>query len=168
MTTVHTKDYLETKYASPDPWGYQTHPDDALRKRLIIGACPVSGSALDIGAGEGWITKGLPAQYIAAIELSDVARKRIPTGIRALDHLPDHMRGSFNLVLLSGVMYEHYLWRDMWRWAWDAVAVGGCVVACNILEHEVIPQTFVDRDYEFVFPYRSKHEHLIRWRAPGT
>lgn len=107
-------DEIEKGYEKPDPWGYRTNPDDERRKELICciaarfgdrspGRFPFS-RALDIGAGEGWITERLPASEIHGYELSNNAAARFPPGVvRAAPPT-----GKYDLVTACGVWYRHY------------------------------------------------------------
>ena len=86
---MQSKDEIEKEYQTPDPWGFQTHPDDAARKQIILNALTLGANkpmrfkrALDIGAGEGWITKDLPADEIFGFEISDTAASRFPANVK--------------------------------------------------------------------------------------
>lgn len=111
----HTPEYLEEKYKTSDPWGYQRTDHDAERKRRILHACMAGRngigyeSALDIGAGEGWITKDLPASNLYGLEISENAVRRWPSGItRFQSAFPEHEEICFDLIVASGVLYDHY------------------------------------------------------------
>lgn len=111
---------LERTYDKPDPWGYQTNPADIERKQKIIRTIseiagfgwgvPGMGfdSALDIGCGEGWITKDLPAKKVYGHEMSNQARSRWPSNIKQFVDWPGR---NFDLVLATGVLYENYSWQ---------------------------------------------------------
>lgn len=65
--------------------------------------------ALDIGAGEGFITKDLPAKEIFAYEISDNASSRLPENVKRTTQ-PE---GKYDLIIATGVLYEQYNWREM-------------------------------------------------------
>ena len=79
---MQTKQELEEWYERVDPWDYTVTPDDLYRKQFYLIVLDDLGQsydrALDIGAGEGFITKDLPAEQIHAIEMSDAAANRFP------------------------------------------------------------------------------------------
>ena len=104
---------IEAWYETPDPWRYETNPDDIKRKKMILGMLGRRKfvRALDLGAGEGWISKDLPAQYIEGYELSDTAKKRFPPNVHAIDEPFD----SYDLVVATGVLYKQYDWRNIVR-----------------------------------------------------
>ena len=99
---------LDAQYKTPDPWGFQSHPDDAMRKARILELLKPYGpfvNALDIGAGEGWITKDLPAKHLFGFEGSDTAASRFPHNVtRVLD--PENSK--YDLIVATGVMYTQY------------------------------------------------------------
>lgn len=153
---IHTTEYLEAKYATPDPWGYQTHPDDLERKDRILEAANQQSHffarALDIGAGEGWITGHLPALCKYAIETSDTAASRFPEDVIRIDE-PE---GVYDLVLATGVLYLHYDVRLFHEWIIEYAT--GVILTCNLEDSEVpLP---LEPIYEERFPYRGRVQHL--------
>lgn len=107
---MQTLEELENWYANPDPWAYETNPDDAERKKRILNILPGKYKrALDIGCGEGWVTKDLPVQEIHGLELSETARARFPANVKSVTE-PE---GEYDLIVATGVLYEHYDWREM-------------------------------------------------------
>lgn len=156
---AQTKAELDEFYMEPDPWGYESHPDDQLRKDFILAAVnryrPVAGRTLDIGAGEGFITRDIPGR-VSVIETSDTAAERLP------DHIERIYEPSvkFELVLACGVLYAHYEVDQIYRWINRAIATGGHIITCNIKEWEVsrLPKNkLVDIR---TFPYREYTEVL--------
>lgn len=100
---------IERNYEQPDPWGYQTNEDDQKRKRTIIEVATFFGPyqrCLDIGAGEGWITKDYPAKELHGYEYSNNAAARFPETVKRVV-VPI---GKYDLVCATGVMYGHYNW----------------------------------------------------------
>lgn len=156
---METKDQLDNFYNRVDPWGFQTNPEDHNRKRIILEVLESFGffrNALDIGAGEGWITKDLPAEEIYAIEASEKAKSRLPENVIAIDE-PE---GKYDLILATGVLYQHY---DCQRFL-EIIRnhAGGIVLTCNIADWEhpdvkTLPFTQMD---EQRFPYREYTQQL--------
>lgn len=158
---MQSKYELEQWYEKKDPWGYEKNPDDKFRKDLILTA--VKGKyerALDIGAGEGWITKDLPAKEIHAIELSDEASKRFPDTITRIFE----PKGTYDLIIACGVLYEQYDWKQMLKWIEESAT--DTVLTCNILSWEMGLPNLPDFNmvYETTFPYRDYKEHLCLYR----
>lgn len=168
---------IEKSYETPDPWGFQSNPEDAKRKARFIEVCKEHApgkakrfkKALDIGAGEGWITKDLPARAKHAFELSRQAAARLPKNVK---DVPDP-RGGYDLVTACGVLYTHYnhqLFFDLMR---DQVVSGGVVVTCNIKawEHKsmsdrrFIEETLgLEQIHEETFAYREYVQQLRVFR----
>lgn len=104
---------IEDWYATPDPWGYETNAHDIKRKKVILSALGHRrfNRALDLGAGEGWISKDLPAKYINGYELSETAKRRFPPNVCAIDK----PFGRYDLVIATGVLYKQYDWHSIMR-----------------------------------------------------
>jgi CO dehydrogenase/acetyl-CoA synthase epsilon subunit len=103
---------IEEWYKQADPWNYLCNPDDLTRKEKIIAKLseyPTFQRALDIGGGEGWISKDLPAKSIEVYEVSENARKRLPEGILGVTEAT----GNYDLVVATGVLYQHYHFEQM-------------------------------------------------------
>lgn len=113
--SFQTKAELDKWFESPDPWNYEVNKDDKYRKDKIYDAIASFAPykrALDIGAAEGFITRGLPAKAIEAIEISDKAANRMPHNIKRV-HEP---KGMYDLIIATGVLYPHYNWKLMRKW----------------------------------------------------
>lgn len=112
---MQSKEDLEQWYEKRDPWGYEINPDDLIRKENILEALEPYGQfkrALDIGCGEGFITRDLPADEIQGQEISDRARKRLPHGIMGVKYPTE----KYDLVVATGVLYPQYDWRQILQW----------------------------------------------------
>ena len=96
-----------------DPWGYKSNSDDIYRKDRIISLAkeyaPVAGfsKALDIGAGEGWITMDLPAEEIFGYDASALAMSRFPSNVKPLYRV----LGRYDCIIATGVLYDSYNYR---------------------------------------------------------
>jgi 2-polyprenyl-3-methyl-5-hydroxy-6-metoxy-1,4-benzoquinol methylase len=116
---LQPKEEIEQFYETPDPWGYKTREDDAIRKALIIGAIPVDDyeSVLDIGCGEGFITETLPGEKVLGIDISEKAIERTKPTPRiryiAGDINEMHLSPrSVDLVIATGALYPHYVTKE--------------------------------------------------------
>jgi hypothetical protein len=159
---TQSREELEDWYKTPDPWGFQTHPNDADRKARILAAMKRPGPkykrALDVGCGEGWITKDLPATLIHGLELSRTARARIPKPVVAIEE-PD---GKYDLILVSGVLYRQFDYESIHRMVANHAAKGATVVTCHIKDWEMpLPG---EAEHVEEFPYREYTEVLRRYR----
>jgi hypothetical protein len=159
---TQSREELEDWYKTPDPWGFQTHPADADRKQRILDAIKRPGPkykrALDVGCGEGWITKDLPATLIHGLELARTARARIPKPVVAIEE-PD---GKYDLILVSGVLYRQFDYQSIHDMVARHAAARATVVTCHIKDWEMpLPG---EAEHVEEFPYREYTEVLRRYR----
>lgn len=156
---MQSKKDIEEWYSNPDPWFYQTTPDDQLRKEIILEVLSPFGQfdkALDIGAGEGFITKDLPAKEIYAIEISDNAAARLPKNIKRLTK----PNGSYDLIICTGMLYGHYDYQLFHKWIIRHIADGGIVLTSNIKEWEMNNLPIEKQIHEQEFKYREFTQKL--------
>jgi hypothetical protein len=147
------KENLEDFYADPDPWRFQETPDDAERKAKILAALTPYGMfdmALDLGAGEGWLTRDLPAYVRDGYELSDTAAARFPHFVNRVLH-PSN---KYDLVVATGVLYPQYDWQEL------IGLINTCseriILTCNIMEWEVGTHLIHGKQvFDMEFPYRN-------------
>lgn len=163
---MQSKADIEDWYSKPDPWAYESTEDDQLRKEIILEALSPFGRfkrALDIGSGEGWITKDLPADKIYAIEFSDNAAARLPRNITRLTK----PNGSYDLIICTGMLYKHYDYQLFHKWIIRHTAVGGIVLTCSIGEWEVNNLPREKQIHTQEFPYRQYRQLLrvFKWSA---
>lgn len=147
---------LNHRYRKRDPWGYEINPEDTRRKRIIIDSLRRLNirfeKALDIGCGEGFITRDLPAQEIYGFDISDVAMSRLPASIIRLDTI----KGNYDLVVATAVLYKKY----NCQWILDQVrkVATHIILICNIKHRE--KRILKNPIYEYRFPYREIVERL--------
>ncbi len=135
MTPEH-REKLIRDYQRTDPWGFQTHPDDAARKEIILRALAPRrfSAALDFGCGEGWITKDLPAGMIYGWDVVPAALARCPPYILRWD---GETPATFDLVVATGVLYSWYDGAEVVERLRRAAS--GLVLTCH-MAHEEIPE----------------------------
>lgn len=158
---MQSKEELENWYSTPDPWGYTQNPEDTKRKEIILSYLTEHKKALDIGAGEGWITKDIPAQIIHALEISDKASSRFPTNVTRVT-TPDT---DYDLIVACGVLYQQYDWQRMI----DILKTSKkTILTCNISDWELGLEQLGKPDVEIYFPYRNYQEHLCVYNVVTT
>jgi hypothetical protein len=102
---MQTKNELEEWYNRVDPWDYYEHEDDKLRKHKILSVLPKTyDKSLDIGCGEGFITKDLPSKEIYGYDLSNTAMSRLPKNVKMVDNFEK----KYDLVISTGTLYPQY------------------------------------------------------------
>jgi hypothetical protein len=154
---MQTIEELEKFYEKEDPWEFKTHPDDQKRKDKILMACRDFGpykQALDIGCGEGWITKDLPAKKIFGHECSVNARSRWPKKIKDIA-LND--TDKCDLVVATGVLYPQYFYASFIDLIYNHASK--IIITCNIKEMEIdtvtILSAFANQILTEQFNYRQ-------------
>ncbi len=170
---LQSKDELEDWYSSgEDPWDYYRNPADALRKARILAAIPTweFEDVLDIGCGNGFLTKDLPGKRITGIDVSEKAvawaSQRAPAHIRylpgSLFDIPDLDLPQMDLVVITGVLYPQYIAKAM-RLVYVLIdrilKPGGILLCSHIYEWYAarFPYLTVSREY---FPYREYSQVL--------
>lgn len=152
---MQTKQELEEWYGNPDPWHYETTADDVVRKKRILSVLGTHKRALDLGAGEGFITRNLPAKKLFAYEISDNASKRLPEGIlRVTEPI-----GDYDLVIATGVLYEQYDYEAFLK-ILEYYRDKATILTCNIKDWERGIERLGKPDVEEFFNYREYIEHL--------
>lgn len=164
---MQSKQDMEDWWSKPDAWGYKTNIDDQDRKQAILDALtPFTPfkRALDIGAGEGFITKDLPAQEIEAIEISDTAAERLPSNIKRVKE----PTGEYDLIICTGMLYEQYDYEKFIDWM--KKHANGIILTCNIKDWEINPLSSEALVHKYEFPYRTYTQILkvYKWSPSVT
>lgn len=110
---------LEKWHENKDPWGYNENKDDSIRKEILLSEIPDKQyrNVLDIGCGQGFITKDLPGDKVFGVDISQTAidfANKIATNsllfkqgsIYNIDTLFDV---KFDLIIITGVLYPQYI-----------------------------------------------------------
>jgi hypothetical protein len=158
---MQSKEELEQWYLREDPWNYKNNPADLKRKAELIMALNEVNSfneyerALDIGAGEGFVTCSLPAKEIHGIEISDNAASRFPDNVKRV--LAPCMK-KYDLVMTTGTLYTQYDHRQIKDWIVDCstrhILVAG-------IRDWLIDYKFGNVIFEKEFQYREFTQRVI-------
>lgn len=160
---------IEEWFKKPDPWGYEQHPDDAKRRAILKSLLEGRdyGRVLDIGCGDGFITRVLPGKEIIGVDISKNAVSQARANSAGLSHiryeacslfdlpLPG-FEDSFDLIVVTGVLYPQYIGEgDLMAFTLLDLMLksGGVMVSCHI-----------DAWYNFRFPYITFHREYYRYR----
>ena len=165
---IQSKDELEDWYSSgEDPWEYYNNPDDAHRKARILAAIPrvEFENVLDIGCGNGFLTKNLPGRNVLGIDISEKAvawaNQRTPPHVRflrgSLFDIPDIEMPRMDLIVITGVLYPQYIGkatRLVYVLIDRMLKRGGILLCSHIYEWYAVrfPYLSVSREY---FAYRE-------------
>ncbi len=156
---MQTKEELEQWYKTPDPWEYETTQDDQIRKDLLLNMLTIRyRRALDIGCGEGFVTRDLPAIDIHGIEISDLAASPLPWNVKRV-HEPE---GFYDLVMTTGTLYQQYNHEKIAEWirrcAYRHVLVAG-------IKDWLIPYNFGTPIAAKEFQYRQYTQSVILYEV---
>jgi len=153
---VQGQEELDIFYLNNDPWGFKSNPEDIKRKDIILGEIKHRYKrALDLGCGEGWITKDINADEIHGYELSNLARSRCPSNINTTIN----PFGYYDLVLACGIMYKHYDYKGFLSIINNHASK--TVITCNISSWEVEEVKSIGKQIKTLeFPYREYTQRL--------
>ncbi len=110
---------LEQWHSEDDPWEYESSEDDTHRKEVLLEAINDSKyeNVLDIGCGQGFITKDLPGENIVGVDISyeaiNRAKKHETSRIKFLQgslfDIDKILENKFDLIIITGVLYPQYI-----------------------------------------------------------
>jgi len=152
---MQTKQELEDWYEKPDQWGYFSNPEDEKRRTLLLSMLDCGyyyERALDVGCGEGFITKEIPAYTIHGLDLSKNALSRLPRNVTPVDA----PIGQYDLVVSTGTLYAQYdhkaIYETIMAAAADHILISG-------IGEWLIPYDFGHAVRTIKFPYRDYEQH---------
>lgn len=116
---IQPLDQIESWHSSKDPWDYNNNVDDTLRRDILLSELPKKEfeNVLDIGCGQGFITKQIKAENVIGVDVStsaiEYAKQDCPNhvtfmqgSIFEIDKLLDT---KFDLIIITGVLYQQYI-----------------------------------------------------------
>ena len=151
---MQSKEELEQWYHKEDPWQYKTTQDDLKRKEsLIMILSEISNGiqyerALDIGAGEGYVTQDIFAKEIYGIEISDLAASRFPSNVKRVIE-PE---GKYDLVMTTGTLYSQYNHKQIVDWIRQSASKHILIAG---IKDWLIDYSFGQVIHQSEFPYRQ-------------
>lgn len=139
---------IDAEYGTEDPWGYFRNPHDQARKEILVstlGEYRLS-RVLDIGCGNGFITQAIRAESIVGLDISQNAideaigrdpQRRIDYRCCSLFDVPALALGQFDCILITGVLYGHYIGKSLplvYRIIDECLGASGVLVSVHIDE----------------------------------
>lgn len=167
MNVLQPTAELERWYEKPDPWQYESNPDDLNRRAMLLSVLPKRQyqNVLDIGCGDGFITKRLPGKSVTGIDVSanaiQWAKHNAAPHITYLQYSLFDLteldwEGKFDLVVATGVFYPQYIAQSkklVYEILDRILAPGGILVSAHINEW-----------YTLRFPYVTLHREYYSYR----
>ena len=158
---------LEKWHKKKDPWGYEKSSEDRKRKNILISEIPSRKykRVLDIGCGQGFITKDLPGENIIGVDISRQAilhaKKINKKGMKfvegSLYEFDVLFKGkSFDLIIITGVLYPQYIGNSnnlIYKIIDDLLVENGILVCVHI-----------DDWYKSRFPYLLVNQNIYDYK----
>jgi predicted TPR repeat methyltransferase len=157
---------LEKWHSSDDPWGYESNPEDAKRKDILLSELPQKkyDNVLDIGCGHGFVTRDLPGKRVLGVDISHEAVKkaqaykteRISFLQSSLFDLNRNVPEKFDLVIITGVLYSQYIG--------NALNLVYHIIDRLLMDSGILVSVHIDEWYEARFPYLLLNEYYYDYR----
>ncbi|WP_026947192.1 class I SAM-dependent methyltransferase [Algoriphagus marincola] len=158
---------LEDWYKVSDPWGYEKNKDDLIRKKILLSEIPNREyvNVLDIGCGEGFITKELPGEKILGVDISEnaisfakenIGSPRIEFLSCDLFDLPNKVEIKFDLIIITGVLYSQYIG--------NSNSLIYLIIDQLLKKNGVLVSVHIDEWYKSRFPYLLINEYYYSYR----
>ena len=157
---------LEKWYRKKDPWGYEQSPEDKKRKEILLSEIPDRHykRILDIGCGNGFITRDLPGENIVGIDISKRAilrakknrQNRIQYKIGSIFDLSHLIHDKYDLVVITGVLYPNYIGYSLnliYELIDEVISDNGILVSVHI-----------DQWYKARFPYLLLTQYFYNYK----
>lgn len=156
---MQSKEELENWYNVPDRWQYFQSNEDQIRKEKILKSLPHRYiTALDIGCGECFVTKDLPADRIYGLELSDNAAARFPVNVTRV-HQPEPK--FYDLVISTGTLYQQYNHEQIDAWIRTGSAYH---VLISGIKDWLLPYAYGEILHQEEFEYKSYIQKLTLYK----
>jgi len=163
---MQTKEEIENWHKNEDPWQYKTNPDDEKRLNILLEELPKLNynKVLDIGCGQGFITKHLPGDYILGVDISEEAIKyantisanKINFKQASIFNLNNILNEKFNLIVITGVLYPQYIGKSSSLIYY---------IIDNLLANKgVLVTVHIDDWYNCQFPYLKLKQRFYSYR----
>lgn len=164
---IQTKVELDQWHAEKDPWKYEANDDDIKRKDILLSEIPKRNykRVLDIGCGQGFITRELPGEYVLGIDISSTAihnaKKHASDRVQfdqasLFDLQKKYYNKSFDLIIITGVLYEQYIGNSSNL----IYIIIDKLLQCN----GILVSVHIDDWYQARFPYLKLNDYFYEYR----
>lgn len=165
---IQSKSELDSWHSTEDPWGYENNRDDLMRKRVLLSEIPEREyrSVLDIGCGQGFITREIEGRSVLGVDISPEAIKfaeqfandRVQFRACDLFYIDELLRGrQFDLIVITGVLYPQYIGK--------AHSLVYEIIDQLLEDNGILISVHVDEWYSARFPYPILKEFCYSYRT---
>ena len=157
---------LENWNKNFDPWDYENNYEDKKRKNILLSEIPPRNykNVLDIGCGQGFITRDLPGNNILGIDISREAIKkakkyetsRVKFQDASLYDIGNLDIGEFDLVIITDVMYPQYIGNSL-----NLIYL---IIDKILRKRGTLISVHINEWYKARFPYLLLREYFYNYR----
>ena len=164
---IQRLDEIEKWHQTEDPWRYENCKDDLLRKDILLSELPPQkySRVLDIGCGQGFVTRDLPGDRIIGVDISLEAIKhakqyendKISFLTASIFELNQLLSEIFDLIIITGVLYQHYLG--------NSLRLIYLVIDQLLSRNGILASVHINTWYQARFPYPLISEYYYDYRS---
>jgi len=156
---------LDQWHASDDPWQYESTPDDLRRKAILLSEIPqrTYGHTLDIGCGQGFVTRDLPGNTVTGIDISGQAithAQRYSSSTLQFQQASIFDLAScaerYDLIVMTGVLYPQYIG--------NSLTLIYRIVDRLLTNNGILVSVHIDAWYKARFPLLMLKQHFYDYR----
>lgn len=169
---IQSIENLETWHNTADPWGYKNNKHDTIRRDILLSELPNREykNVLDIGCGQGFITKEIIGDKVTGVDISHsaikYAQKDCPKNVSFIQgsifEIDQLFTTKFDLILITGVLYKQYI-GDASNLIYILInrilEENGHLVSVHINEWNICKFPYL-KIKEIVYPYRDYNHKL--------
>jgi len=160
---------LDEFHKKQDPWNYENNDEDLKRIDYLLKQLhsKTYNKVLDIGCGQGFVTKQLPGTEIVGVDISEEAIKHAKSSNKdyhinylscsIFDLNTNFSNNRFDLIVITGVLYPQYIGNSsslIYLIIDKLLNKGGTLISVHI-----------DSWYKCQFPYFKAKEILYPYRT---
>lgn len=146
---------------------YENNSDHLKRKDIILSEIPERKyeNTLDIGCGNGFITRELPGKRIIGVDLSSNAieqakshpnEKNVDFTQLSIFELNSHLSGVYDLIIITGVLYPQYIG--------EAKSLVYKIVDRFLVDDGILLCSHIHECYTLRFPYLMLENYYFEFR----
>lgn len=163
---IQKLDDLNSFHKKKDPWNYNSNPEDKKRLNILLSEIPERNydNVLDIGCGQGFITKHLPGEKITGVDISheaiDFAQNHSNDRINFIEgsifDLNKILDSKYDLIVITGVLYPQYI---------GSSSSLIYLIINELLEKDgILISVHIEEWYKCQFPFLKLNEMIYSYR----